>query len=115
MRSKAVMAFGVGVGLCVLPIPGAVGDDTGIASMHDWQKVGRKTCLKEHFHSGHGEGRTKAKAKRAAIVDWENFTAFEYGSDWARYRLAASRGVQYQKGGEGWTASVEGRPCKRRR
>lgn len=111
------MRFAALGALCVcLAQPTSVSaDDTGMASMHDWQKVGRKTCMKEHYHTGSGEGRTKRDARRAAVVDWENFTAFEYGSDWARFKSAASRGIRYEKGPKGWTASVEARPCRRRK
>jgi len=115
MRFTFVRAVLVALCACMIQPPSADADDTGMASMHDWQKVGRKTCLKEHYHSGSGEGRTKRKARRAAIVDWENFTAFEYGTDWARFKSAASRETTYEKGPKGWTASVEARPCRRRR
>jgi hypothetical protein len=113
MRFISVRAALVPLCACLIHPTVAEADNTGMASMHDWQKVGRKTCFEEHYHSGSGEGRTKRDARRAAIIDWENFTAFEYGTDWARFRSAASRGIRYDKGPDGWAASVEGRPCKR--
>ena len=115
MRLIPVRAALVTLCACLIQPTFADADDTGMASMHDWQKVGRKTCFEEHYHSGSGEGRTKREARRAAMVDWENFTAFEYGTDWARFKSAADRGIRYEKGRNGWTASVEARPCRRRK
>lgn len=104
------------VGLSASPLLtyDAMADDTGLAGMHDWRKERGKTCLLDHYHTGQGEGRTKRAARRAAIVDWESFTAFEYGSNWARFRSAGSRGIRYDKVDAGWKASVEARPCRRR-
>jgi hypothetical protein len=114
LQSKA-LAIGLSAGLACAFLPSPLhADDTGLASMHAWQKVGRKTCLLDHYHSGEGEGRNKRAARNAAISDWESFTAFEYGAVWARFRSAASRGVRYEKTAEGWLASVEARPCRRR-
>lgn len=89
-------------------------DQTGLASMHDQRREGRKVCMSSHFHSGTGQGRTKKAAKAAAIKAWQEFTAFEYGLDWAYYRRAASRGLRYDRTASGWEAYVEARPCRRR-
>ncbi|KUO67475.1 MAG: hypothetical protein APF80_09475 [Alphaproteobacteria bacterium BRH_c36] len=92
-------------------------DETGLASMHDWRVEGRKTCMANHFHHGSGTGRSKADARKAAINAWQEFTAFEYGLDWAYFRNSASKSIAYSNTAEGWSANVEARPCnpKRRR
>lgn len=90
-------------------------DETGMASMHAWRVERGKTCLVDHFHHGSGEGRSKAAARKAAITSWQEFTAFEYGLDWAYFRNAASKSIGYSKSADGWSASVEARPCNRKR
>lgn len=87
-------------------------DDTGFAYAHDLRREHGRLCMSDHWHSGSGSGRTKAAAQRAAIHSWANFTAFEYGSAWARYSRAASKSVRYTKESNGWGASVDARPCK---
>ena len=92
-----------------------VADETGLASMHAWRKERGKTCMVDHYHYGSGTGRTKSRARAAAIDSWQGFTAFEYGTSWAYFRNAASKSIGYKKAAGGWHASVEARPCKRRR
>lgn len=91
---------------------GALADDTGFASSHTWRKEGGKTCFADHFHSGSGNGATKDAAKSAAIKSWAEFTAFEYGTDWARFGRAASVTVKYTKEAAGWSATIDARPCR---
>lgn len=67
----------------------AVADETGMASIHAWRSERGKVCMAEHFHSGSGEGRTKKLARKAAFSDWQGFTAWEYGTDWARFSRSA--------------------------
>jgi hypothetical protein len=90
----------------------ALCDDTGFAYSHDLQKEGGRLCMKDHFHSGYGDGPTKVAASRAAMKSWAEFTAFEYGTDWARYSLAASKSTKYTKAENGWSANVDARPCR---
>jgi hypothetical protein len=101
--------------VCLLHPIVAFADETGTASMHSWQKEGRKTCFVDHSHSGTGEGRTKSRARRAAITAWREFTAWEYGTDWASYKHARSKATSYIKAAKGWSASVDGRPCNPKR
>jgi hypothetical protein len=103
------------VSICLAQSIVAFADETGTASMHSWQKEGRKTCFVDHSHSGTGEGRTKSKARRSAIIAWREFTAWEYGSDWASYRHARSKAISYTKAAKGWSARVDGRPCNPKR
>lgn len=107
------------VGACALALAGvlhaggpAQADETGVASIHTWVKVGRKTCLVDHFHNGDGKGTTRAQAERAAITSWAEFTAWEYGDSWARYSIAASKKVTCSRDGSNWSCALEARPCR---
>ncbi len=104
--------------LAVIPVgfaTEAAADETGLAGMHTWRKERGITCFADHFHTGTGEGRTKPAARKAAIKAWEEFTAWEYGTDWAYFRYAGGKGVNYTKAANGWSASVDARPCNRKR
>lgn len=94
-------------------LPGlAAADETGFAGSHTWRKEGGRTCFADHVHSGSGEGATKETARAVAARDWANFVNFEYGSDWARFSKASGVSVRYTKAEKGWTAWIDGRPCK---
>ena len=114
MRSLLVSA----AALCLLLAAGrAVAhssyEETGIAGIHAWVKVGRKTCMVDHFHDGSGTGPTRIMAERAAIRAWAEFTAWEYGSAWGRYAMAASKKATCSReGGSSWRCAVEARPCR---
>lgn len=86
-------------------------EETGIAEIHAWVKVGRKTCLVDHFHSGSGSGATKAQAERQAIQAWTDFTAWEYGSPWGRYSISAGQKKSCEQTGS-WSCFIEARPCR---
>lgn len=90
----------------------ALADDTGFAYMHDLRKEGGRTCFTDHYHYGSGTGATKAAAQKSAIASWASFTDFEYGSDWARFSRAASKGMTCSRGGGGFDCQIEARPCK---
>jgi len=93
--------------------PAVLADDTGLAYSHTLRKERGRLCMADHWHSGSGEGRTKATARRAAIRSWAGFTNFEYGTAWAHFSLAASPTTQYAKADRGWSASIDARPCRR--
>jgi hypothetical protein len=86
--------------------------ETGIAKAHTWAKVGRMTCMLDHFHYGSGNGHTRARAERAAIRSWAEFTAWEYGDLWGRYSIAVSKKMTCSPGSGGWSCAVEARPCR---
>jgi hypothetical protein len=90
----------------------AAADDSGFAYMHDLRKEGGRTCFTDHYHYGNGSGANKAAAQRDAIGSWQSFTDFEYGSDWARFSKAASKGISCSKGSSGIDCQVQARPCK---
>ena len=87
-------------------------DDSGFAPSHTLRKERGYSCMADHFHTGSGEGKTKAAAQAAAIKSWAEFVVVEYGTDWARYGRAGSTAVHYTKSADGWSASIEARPCK---
>lgn len=86
--------------------------ETGVAQIHTWVKVGRKTCMLDHYHDGNGNGSTKAQAEKAAIVSWSEFTAWEYGTPWGRYSNAASKAMSCSQSGGSWNCNVQARPCR---
>jgi hypothetical protein len=91
----------------------ALADDTGFAYTHDLRREGGRTCFSDHYHYGSGGGPTKAAAQKAAIGSWASFTDFEYGSDWARFSRAASKGMNCSRSGSGgFDCQLEARPCK---
>ncbi len=87
-------------------------NDTGFASSHTLRKEGGRTCFADHTHGGSAEGGSKVVAYTAAMKIWYDTTAGEYGSDWARWGKSASKKVNYAKAADGWSASIESRPCK---
>lgn len=111
MQRTAIAALaGLFVSAMVSPV---VADDTGLAYAHTLRKEQGKMCMADHWHSGSGDGRSKAAAQKAAVRSWAGFTNFEYGTVWARYSLAASKKTRYVKAADGWTAYVDARPCRR--
>jgi len=116
MSLRAFLAMTVAVCAAgALPLERVRADETGLASIHDWKKVGRKTCFTDHRHYGSSAGhRSKKAAEVAAIKDWQGFTAFEYGTDWARYSLAIDRKNGCTSETSGWKCEVEATPCRPR-
>lgn len=103
-----ITAAGLGIGFAAP----AVADETGLAASHTLRKEGGKLCFADHYHSGSGDGATKAAARIVAARAWADFVDFEYGSNWARFSRASSVSVKYTKAENGWTAWIEARPCK---
>lgn len=86
--------------------------ETGLASIHEWTRVGRKTCMASHFHNGTGSGKTKKDAERAAIESWSSFTIWEYGPPWGRWSLSESRSVNCNRTTSSeFNCQVSSRPC----
>ncbi len=101
--------------LFVVWAPAAVADETGFATIHAWKKEkGRRICMAEHFHDGSGVAKTRKQAEELAKRSWIEFTAFEYGTTWGTYELAASQTTDCRESGSaGWSCMVSARPCKR--
>lgn len=93
--------------------PPVQADDTGFAYMHDMRRERGRLCMTDHWHSGSGSGPSKRAARNAAVRAWQNFTALEYGTDWARFSRARSKGVKCTRTGRrAYDCSVEARPCR---
>lgn len=92
---------------------GAVASETGVAqALHQLRKVGGRTCLVDHYHSGSGSGPSKPAALRAAISAWSGFTAWEYGSSWGRYGIAISKSESCSRSGGGWSCDISAIACR---
>ena len=89
----------------------AFANETGFASMHDQRREKGRICMSSHWHYGSGSGATRKAAERDAIKSWADFTAFEYGTAWARFSRAGSKKMSCTQGGT-WSCQVEARPCK---
>jgi hypothetical protein len=86
--------------------------ETGLASMHSWVRVGRKTCMADHEHSSSGNGPTRAAAEKSAIVAWASFTDLEYGDAWANWTLSVAKRVTCDNVAGQWKCDIESRPCR---
>lgn len=88
-------------------------DETGFAQMHDIRREGNKLCMSDHWHYGSGGAYPTRKAAEAAAAQaWASFTAFEYGTTWANFSLAANRKFDCSSGPSGISCNVEARPCR---
>jgi hypothetical protein len=112
MSKIRVSGYALALGALLAAGGAAQADETGIAGIHSWVKMGRKTCFADHFHSGNGTGATRRQAERQAIQSWVDFTAWEYGSSWGHFSLAASKTVNCERT-DSWACFVEARPCRR--
>jgi hypothetical protein len=114
MKRTCLVAAGAAVLIGLAGTPALVqAQETGLASIHSWVAVGRKTCMETHTHDGNGTGKTKKDAEKAAIQSWESFTAWEYGSPWGRYSESVSKTVNCDKTTTSeFSCHVNSRPCK---
>jgi hypothetical protein len=88
-------------------------DETGLASIHTWKKVGKKTCMLDHTHTGQASGANRKAAEAAAIQNWASFTDLEYGSDWASFKLSERRTMTCSRdGAQSFTCLTESLPCR---
>jgi hypothetical protein len=87
-------------------------DETGLAAIHAWVKMGRKTCFADHYHFGSGTGATQRMARVEAVKSWTWPTSLEYGSSWADYRLAVGKAVTCTRSGQLWNCDTQARPCR---
>ena len=108
MLRIGALAF-IGVGLSALPV---VAGETGIAAIHSWVQVGKKTCIKEHWHYGNATAPTKAEAEKKAVNNWIVYTQLDYGSDWMSFKIGESRHLKCEKLGDGWACEAAARACK---
>jgi len=92
---------------------GAQAQDTGLASLHDWVRIGGRVCMADHYHDGAGNGPTRGYAQAAAVRSWQDFTAWEYGRRWGSYANAIGRSVSCTGTHGNFSCSVAARPCRR--
>lgn len=109
---RLLIAATVGIVGTAAIVSTAWAQETGIASIHQWRKVGKKTCMVDHFHDGTANGGNRKAAERAAIADWVGFTGLEYGGAWASWRIAAAKSVQCSGGVGAVSCSVQAIPCR---
>jgi len=97
-----------------LPAVEVLADDTGVAQLlHSMRREGKRLCLSDHFHDGYSSGgASKKAAEAAAIKAWAEFTAWEYGTDWAVWPRAGSKKINCEQSGGGWGCHAEARACK---
>lgn len=111
LLSISLAAF-VGVsGTTLLPVASSA-SETGMAGMHSWRKVGRKTCLSGHDHSGSGSGVNRKVAELEAIRSWSGFTDLEYGSSWANFTHAINKQMRCSGGTGGVQCDLVAVPCR---
>lgn len=90
----------------------ATAQETGLAAIHTWVSVGRKTCMESHYHDGNGTGKTQKEAEKAAIRSWESFTIWEYGPLWGRYSASESKTMTCDKtAAAAFSCHVTSRAC----
>jgi hypothetical protein len=89
-----------------------IAQETGLAAIHTWVSVGRKTCMESHYHDGNGTGKTKKDAEKAAIRSWESFTIWEYGAPWGRYSASEGKRMTCDTAADkSFSCHVTSRPC----
>ena len=115
MASKMIAGILSVVAALAAATCGAQADDTGLASMHAWVKVGKRTCYAEHTHYASSVGhRDKRTAMAAAAKSWTEFTSWEYGTDWGNFNNANAKQATCTQSASGWACDVQGRPCRGR-
>ena len=97
----------------VIGLPVATAQQT----LHDEVRVGKLSCMTDHYHFGSSKGQTSKKAAEAdAVASYSNFVDFEYGGAYASWKAAAGKTVDCSKDGSGlWGCTVSARPCRRLR
>lgn len=113
MLTRPGAALGAGFLLLAAGTLPATADNTGLEKVHQLKREGDKLCMVGHFHYGQADSdKSKDAAERQAIVNWANFVALEYGTDWWSWKLAADRSTKCVRNNTGYLCSVEGRPCR---
>jgi hypothetical protein len=104
-----------------LAFAAAVAVSAGLASaqqmMHEEKRVGKLSCMVDHYHFGSSKGKTsKKEAEQEAVASWADFVDFEYGSAYASWKASQGKSVECSKDGSGlWGCSISSRPCRRLR
>ncbi len=106
----AAMAAGFGM---VIGLPLATAQQT----LHDEVRVGKFSCMTDHYHFGSSKGMTSKKAAEAeAIASWSSFVDFEYGSAYASWKASVGKSVDCANDSSGlWGCTISSRVCRRLR
>ena len=112
MRKGCWSVSALALALLLTPGAAAVAQESGLAGMHSWVRVGGRTCMLDHFHDGSGSGATRAAAQRAAIRSWIDFTAWEYGSRWGSWGASVSKRMGCSGGPGSYSCEASSRPCR---
>ena len=67
MTRQGIRGLALVMGILLGATGAAQAEETGIAEIHSWVKMGRKTCMADHYHSGTGNAETRGQAERQAI------------------------------------------------
>ncbi len=90
----------------------SVASESGFASIHNWRKVGKKTCLVGHQHAGTGSGSSLKAAQAEAIGAWSGFTDLEYGSSWSNYGNAVEKIMKCGPSSGSFQCDLLATPCR---
>lgn len=74
-----------------------------LSDIHEQARYGNSVCFVKHEHMGAG------RTKEEAIDNWREWTAFEYGYEWADWSRARHRLVTCNA-----RCVVRATPCRRR-
>ena len=89
-------------------------DDGTLVGLHDLRREGHLTCMVGHTHSGASAGLPSRKAAEvAAMRNWSEFTALEYGDQWGNPNLSANKTMKCSGAGNNYGCEFESRPCRR--
>src|SRR5262249_8176663 len=102
----------------VVVASGALAQDAGMGLefLHEQRREGGRICMSEHFHAGSASGQaSQRRALASATRDWAGFPAWEYGTRWGSWNLAAGKTSNCDQSGGSWSCTVEARPCRRGR
>ena len=89
-------------------------DDGTLVGLHELRREGNLTCMADHTHSGASVGQPSRKAAEgAAMRNWSEFTALEYGDQWGNPHLSASKRMKCSFSGTSHSCDFESRPCRR--
>ena len=94
--------------------PLALPQDGTLLGLHDLRREGHLVCIVGHTHTGSSAGMPSRKsAEIAAMRNWSEFTALEYGSHWGNPTLSANKTMKCSGRGNSYSCDFESRPCRR--
>lgn len=113
MKLETMLTIAVASASLALAAPTVMADDTGVGTaLHTTVRVGGKMCFADHSHSSAGSGASRKIAEMQAINNWAGFTAWEYGSDWARFSKAVNKSMSCSGSAGSVSCNLEATPCK---